>query len=152
MGVEAIRPQPPAPTPPPGLLEGRRWPDDLNRVHSGLARKLLGLDRHGAGMRMTGDHRDPDLREETLGTRAFADLSDRTRSHRLTANLTANLHAQRRTGADDHGQMVDAHKYATDADGPPRTVQARLRKPLLYPLSYEATYCKRPQTTTWGQI
>ena len=61
----------PAPTPganpPPGLLEGRWWPDDLDRVRSGLARKLLGLDRHGAGMRLTGDHRNPDLREETLG-------------------------------------------------------------------------------------
>ena len=89
-------------------------------------------------------------------TRAFADLSDRTplaagrqgeraaalrhrpRSHRLTANLTANLRGQHRMRADDDGRRMAANKYAADVHGHPRTLKARLRKPLLYPLSYRA--------------
>jgi Carbohydrate-binding module 48 (Isoamylase N-terminal domain) len=145
----------------PGSLRKRYFaPSSRAPRRSRCACRPTFFIEHDALLKAAGCHISPS--SKCSWTRAFADLSaltpraagrqvqraaaqrHRPRSPRLTANLTANLHGQRRTRAHEHGQRVVAHKYAADADGPPRTPGRRLRKPLLYPLSYEATYSKRP--------
>ena len=66
--------------------------------------------------------------------------------------VVASLRARLSWLPPQSGSSVPAYRsrqYPSPRVGQPKQW---LRKPLLYPLSYEATYCKRPQTTTWGQI